>query len=531
METAQTAITDVPLARRKGQFIAALGLEEKVLANGVLPTYTVNERVGIVQGMADELLSQGRWEEAVKMAFNPKSGARLLFELSPDFSQNLVASIKSSGPRIYDYDAFTLLAQHGMAADILQVAREVPYTVNALDDLFTSIRDYLSPKHTQEFSELIGKCAEGSGDIKKAIQAYVSLKDTTSLQRLFTQYTQPGVNHDDNLFNEFLEIAMHDSNRPSRKEMLTKLVQSQLTRSVHTGNIKHAKTCFTLFKQHRLHLEKGEIVRLYGHAARAVDYYDLSPHQRIRDEQFPADDRLKLLWAQLNTEKYPQNSYIVFTSLDYYGHESLAAARIGLALGKNYQQISEENIRGRDANLLLYDKRVSLLNRYHLATRFSNNETVLELSKEAAEKKDNRIAYHLWVEAGGPLEDPHFTSVRQQLMDEAINDKRYVSFSFLSPEDTIGRAQAHQFYMSNGHYKKACEFSFPDREKNTYYAEARDVYLAADPVDAYEFFSSKWAKDAPDSAAADSAFALIAGRHGLSVDDARAILPHIEAKR
>ncbi len=78
----------------EGRLLAALSLEHRVLANGVLPNSKLIERVSLVKGIITGLLERGQWNEVVRLVYQDGSPARALFDGDWDgLRKDILASV------------------------------------------------------------------------------------------------------------------------------------------------------------------------------------------------------------------------------------------------------------------------------------------------------------------------------------------------------------------------------------------------------------------------------------------------------
>ena len=82
----------INLDQNFGKLAVDLGLEEKVLANGILPERSVPERSDVVTGMVHHLLKNGDWRKAIGLRFGE---ARHLYDPTKgNFHSDILQAIK-----------------------------------------------------------------------------------------------------------------------------------------------------------------------------------------------------------------------------------------------------------------------------------------------------------------------------------------------------------------------------------------------------------------------------------------------------
>ncbi len=521
----------VEKAKRQGRLLAELGLEQRVLANGVLPSQSLWVRAGVVEGIIDSLLESGEWGEAVKIALDPHSQGRLLYDRPVDFTSRIVESSKKARRNLAGHaKALDLMASQNMGDTILRLVDAHKADYYDIARVYELVSHNLSGPTLAGFLKTLATSAERTGHLNAALQRYSEVNDTESLHRLFDSLVTPGAHFGNETFSQMVAIVREE--KATKREKLTRLVRSQLTSSPYKQKCEHAPKLFKLFKEHKLALNEGEISRLYGHTARSVSEHDLfSKMDRYLDEKNFYDTRLKLLWAQLNVKKDPKGAYEAFKHIGYKGHEVLEAARNGLAMensGQNeYSRFSIENIENSDLRLLLYDKRLKLDTRVQIAGELRDTDEFLNLSIEASNAGDHRLAYRAWLQGNGNLQEPHFMHSRQHLFDEAKEENRPHLY-FVETVDREGVEQAYRLLMDKKEYREAMEFARSYGAPSTLYESARLAFINADPAEAYQFFSrvDSETKKPLDAQGAELAFSNLAAKHSLSLEEARTILPY-----
>ena len=544
-----------------GKFLAAMGLENYVLKNGVLPERPLSERAQIITGMFDSLIEQGKWGQAVKMVMANGSSGRMLFEKPEDLGQRILASASTGKDKSFDYDAWDALAANGMEDTVLQLAQQGNYGPNFLADVLSKVERSLSRK----FNQIIGEKALDNGytHFATAFRYFNAAGDRERLNALFNEYVSQGSRIPDTFkfFDMFASFAKSEPDREKRREKLTELVRSRLYVSAYEGEINNAVDCFKLFKENNLLLEPREIVRLNRHAAKKFSFYDLFPWRESyngRSRRILGDDkRFVLLWGQLHVASQPADAYKAFTKIDYRGPERIEAARAGLALGEDRygectdQGLGPNEVSFGDLKSILISSQTPLDMRVNLACylrreaircrRLSRGEmlkkaqeTVEEMTGElrnlsllAKNEGNHRQVYRIWMDVEGDMNEPHFVAAREALWQDAMNEVEREKLSrgsrlhFIDEKDTVGAERAYRFFMEKGLYEEAFEFGTSRNLSLAHIEEARNTYINADPIKAYGFY-----KTAKDLIGEERAFAALAGKFGLAVEEARGYLPH-----
>lgn len=79
---------------KEGRFLASLKLEERILADGVLPNSPPEDRFSLVKGILTGLMENGRWEEALGLVYG-NTPVRALFDGDwSSFRQQVIGAIQ-----------------------------------------------------------------------------------------------------------------------------------------------------------------------------------------------------------------------------------------------------------------------------------------------------------------------------------------------------------------------------------------------------------------------------------------------------
>ena len=127
----------IPAKVNEGRVIAALSLEQRVLANGVLPNSPLMERVSLVKGIVTGLLEQGKWNDAVRLMYQDGSPARALFDGDWEgLRKEIIASVqKPSRQRYMGDNVAELLLKHDEAELLYTIASIIPLENKGLEDI------------------------------------------------------------------------------------------------------------------------------------------------------------------------------------------------------------------------------------------------------------------------------------------------------------------------------------------------------------------------------------------------------------
>ena len=77
-----------------GKAAVALGLEGRLLKDGVLPARQLTERAEVVEGIVGALLEKGDWRKAVDVVFSDNAGKVLYSSDKTGFYEAVAATIK-----------------------------------------------------------------------------------------------------------------------------------------------------------------------------------------------------------------------------------------------------------------------------------------------------------------------------------------------------------------------------------------------------------------------------------------------------
>lgn len=125
-----------------GRAAVRLGIEGRVLSNGVLPEKRLAERAAIVSGMVAAKLEEGHWADAVNLVYGVDASKALFDDDKSEFVAKVVEAIKpehfggdSSPGNISAGAALDLLAKHGHVEAVRDVAMMGGLTIGTARDV------------------------------------------------------------------------------------------------------------------------------------------------------------------------------------------------------------------------------------------------------------------------------------------------------------------------------------------------------------------------------------------------------------
>jgi len=473
-----------------GKLAVDLSLEEKVMANGVLPGRTVPERSEVVTSMVHHLLNTGKWRKAVKLRFG--EGRHLYDQTKGDFHSDLVKSVKPEDfehAERFDGDCdIEFLLKHGQKPIVRDLAMR--------EDLPPAVSEYLI-RHAFDVEELSEKYNELGERIQKenprhAFRLFSYANNKPAIERLYSQIIE-------DFKLEYLELASemirgaerirgHGGSETSEK--LKSLVGKALPLTEKEG--KCGKQLYEILAREGFfgELSKKDMARLENLAVREMSLGDAGKRPF-----------LELLWAQTNWEKNPVEAYKIFVDKQYKGKEVVQCAEKAF----NAMFISKESALSSDKVLIQIDHlqhifektpETDLNARESLAVLLSDKKELLRIGKIYAKSKDEhnlKKAYDLLVENGGNAEEAFTDDLRARLIEDTLSraDRQYGPFfSWLNHNDRRGFEQIYVALLpkwAGEAYRYAVNWKDEQRV-----ARARDIILEKNPANwAIMFFMER----------------------------------------
>jgi metal-responsive CopG/Arc/MetJ family transcriptional regulator len=466
-----------------GKLAVDLSLEEKVMANGVLPGRTVPERSEVVTSMVHHLLNTGKWRKAVKLRFG--EGRHLYDQTKGDFNSDLLNAVK---PEDFDVDkdghrsdredaSIEILLEHGQKAVVrdLAVREDLPAAVSE----YLIYRAFDEPEFLQKLSALGERIQKKDPD--HAYFLFLRAKNKPAIDRLYKQIIENFKLDNLKLVSEI--IAGNYQGKERAKEFLS-LVEKAIP----------------LAEQDKNHVAGG---KLYDLAANEGLFVGLSDKDIMRLGKLAVHDMgewnlrdrplLKLLWAQTNWETNPVDAYKIFVEYhEYTGKEVVQCAE------KAFNQMFISNVKSTSREKVIINTNhlqeilrktpeTELNSREQLALLLSDRQEFLRLGKIYAKSNEEsklRKAYDLLNNAKIIPDAKIMDDVRAKLIQKGIKcaEERdsMPYFSWLEHNDKPGFEQVYEAFLTKW-AGEAYEFAANWKDEQRV-ARARDIILERNPA-------------------------------------------------
>ena len=443
-----------------GRAIARLGLEDKVLKNGILPERKLLERSQIVQGMIDTLFEQGKWSKVVELVYGD-GPARLLYDGDrTELDRRITQAIQ---PKDFEYltrtQDWSVYGHSGIKLLLSQGKEDIIYNAALREDMppiMAQILLYVVKK------ELIGekRWNEGANTIAERFlpdnpeQAYILFKSADNLVAIEQLYQTVMANFSlDNV--SFALLLAEDKFRRVEPKKVQEIVQA----AVEKKDPAHASIYLRLYnevKKERIPLDDKVKDALGVLAVPAIPAYQIvrgerEPFSPTRDSEYP---ELQLEWAKVHWEQEPTTAYAFFRDAHYEGAEVLSCAmkaveRMGgviLEYGRIGPAVKIELTHLRAIYELTPTDSLKL--REQLARALEDKNELARISETLAESNP-RNAYHLRWESGNH-NDELMDKLRNILIDESLAsmDKSGTnSYFYLEIGDLRGEQMAYERFL------------------------------------------------------------------------------------
>ncbi|MBS3174909.1 hypothetical protein J4440_03450 [Candidatus Woesearchaeota archaeon] len=473
-----------------GSLYVNLGLEDRVLANGVLPKKQLTERADIINGMVNTLAEKGRLNEAIKLIHDNPT-ARVLFtgnqdEIYRKAAENFSVSDKGEDEDHYS-DAFEFIellnkAEKNDLLYSLALREDLPYVVSM---------------------KALGTVRKNIGEEK-----FIETTNNTALRiqnnnprAAYNLFLKTGNNSAiDNLHNYLMENFSFDNLHILRwtvrhsQEKVESLVNKVL--SLNEANPATGKQFEGLGKfLFDLVYESG--VKLNDDLQAKVD--DLAV-RNLRNYDVTLDNikykRLGVKWAKANFKHEPIEAYKILSANNYSGDEIIEAAMLAFIKrqsrgdGHEKLEIKVEHVKAFYPRL---PKKTPLEVREEVASIAEDKEELAKISTLYRRKGDFSKAYELRYKSGkfDVKNDRTLMNLRSELIDEEIKDKDERVYCFwLIDADNVGYEFAFNRLLKN---KPASAYNLAKgRSDNDRLSSARQEILKRNnPENSYKFFKSE----------------------------------------
>ncbi|MBI4451008.1 hypothetical protein HY642_03465 [Candidatus Woesearchaeota archaeon] len=476
----------------EGRLIAALGLERRILENGVLPNAGLNERASLVKGIITGLLEKGRWGDALRMVYTP-GPARSLFDGDWEGFKAAVKHAATSGGELglaYGQEIADILVHNWTPEDIVELittsrikAEHVMMLIDKLPlDAALRSKIYLSfGEQSLEGKEYYRACAHfntaGAPDRINSVR-----------KMLFDQL--PG---DAGLY--LLELC---TRYPDGKELLQKAMPKLLqSKGIDSSALYNA------IKEFGLEVDEKELQDSRYDAVSAMSASQIG-HSK--------DEKEKFMWAKVHAPRESMPAYKIFKELGYHGIERhWAMMRItemfeqgwtGMrhAISNDIDRVDLEE----HFTLLPLEAKVACAEHWkdkkimeNVSAELLTNVNESAQASDAVSLRHLEQAYQLAFDA--ELGEERLEPLRQRIFTAALTKARHDQFqhcaysyfgNWIRHEDNIGLRAAYELMLD--HFPpRAYEIARLQLRDEALQARAREAVVTHDPIQALSVFPAE----------------------------------------
>lgn len=469
----------------EGRLLTALSLEDRVLANGVLPQHTLLERASMVKGILTGLLEQGNWQHAVTLVYRDGGLVRGLFDGDWEgFRQGVLESARREKPEYIGEEIVKALLHHKEADLVYRLAMELPLRGAETERIINELGKEITPAQRHDAYASLGRRYLAGNDYQEAYRCFKAAEDDASIDTLYALLLEKKKGH--YLFDLLLLTAQHSKEK--ERERVEQVLQKVLPLLPDNGKnalfhpFSHAgKELYALQKKFKFPLSVREQQLLQADAIRRMSSYAVKECD---------DQELKIAWARKNFTDSPGTAYAIFQQTRQTGPEVLKAVRAGLERpwkgDRDQEKLSPQDI--KETQLRAVYNSVTLGSKVAIALHLKDNKQLCFLSRTFRAKKEYQQAYSLWVQGHGDLESPYITEIRQQLIDKGIAEN-YLPIHTFDLGDRPGLLQLYHAVIETkpdvayGLAKKVQDESLLQR--------ARETVVRQSPAKGLKFFRSE----------------------------------------
>lgn len=501
-----------------GRFLATIGKEDQVLADGVMPNSHFIDRLSLVKGVLDGYFESGHWEQAVKAVYTEGGPVRTLFDGDWDaFRNNVLKSAQDHNRHFWGAsEAIQLLHQNDETELLYQLATTIPtLQSNEIEGILNEISEEITPEQRRAGYDLLAeRVMKDEGGPRKAYEMYQKGGNMEGINQLYEKLIQ----EPDNISPKFLlQLATsNDEKEKGRIEELVTLFYPKVTdeKPHESINGSIADSLRTLAEHHDIEVSMEQEECMVCDILGAVDNY--------KSEQFGSE--IVLLWAKRNPTTYPKDKYHLFLKRDYKGPEVLQAALAALQLGRgndgreDWQKLHLHQIKEEHREKLLESPDVPLQIRAEIAEHDKVYKKLRQFSREFKQEEDYDKAYRAWKIGQGSLTASYAVGLRRMAVEKDLIEREGKEpwLHFLAKDDKPGLVQV--YHMMKGKFpEKAYNLAWWSGEE-TLIDEARTSLMKTlTPEEALERFSGRrYSFDDYDEKGVNLALTAIAEKHGVS---------------
>lgn len=439
----------------EGKFLANMGLEKKVLADGVMPNSPIMDRCSLVKGIIDGYFESGQWQKAVKAVYTAGSPVRTLFNGNWDeFRKKVLASAQENNPRYFGQE-ISLLLEHREFELVYNLATRLPIQgdriVTEISGILDSLGDNISGEQRRKGYGLLAERAWQKNDWPQVFEFYEKGNDQEGMDKLYQEVISqeriiPG---DGGIPLDFL-LKLATFREDKEKERVEAVAQFYFDGRTRTNWVSRRSTrdLYDLLKIHQIELASEQRQKIMDNIVRSLSDYEL---KEVRDEQ------LVLLWAKKNVAKEPKNAYHILTSSEYDGPEVLTAALNALKIvfegtpeARRYsQKLEAKDIKKEHREQLLHSEGTPMEIKVKLAIEDQQHAFLREFSGKYKKEGDLEKAYQLWIDGKGDPESSYVQGLRKKIIQGKLEEASSYGppLYFLSHDDKPGHHQAYQMVV------------------------------------------------------------------------------------
>ncbi len=500
----------IPAKVQEGKLIAALSLEQRVLANGVLPNAPLPERASLVNGIIYGLLEKGEWNEAIRLVYKDGSPARVLFDGDWDgLRKGILASVQQKREWYIGDNVEDLLVNHGEAELLYDIACKLPLEERKFAHILATVEPKLPAEKMKEGYNAAAVRAEQRKDFAKAYRFYTRAENIAAISALYQNIFE---NFAPNNLEILLTIA--EETNTTQNSRAGQTVYAVLNQPRLLGFSRDTpRRLMGMVRKHKLALAKSQDDLLKDALVSQLALYEL------RDITEHGDVNLPLRWAKFHAEDEPKEAYGVFKSRKYQGPEINLAVQQGLKNREekhdHYQGLLPHDI--DEPHLRQAYDSSSLEIKVSIASHLKDNALLQDLSKQfSKQKKEGSVerAYHLWIYGQGDQQDPYVEKLRASMIKKELKDERPSASLFL-PKDKIGN---RRWYLQMVQRDPTVAYDIAKRiDDPALVSEVRILMVKKSPLDALHKFQSHRPEDT-DTVGVNLALDALAKQYGVSRD-------------
>ncbi len=425
----------IPEKVNEGRLISALSLEQRVLANGVLPNSPPMERISLVKGMITGLLEKGEWNEAIRLVYEDGSPARVLFDGDWEgLRKDILASVQQQREWYIGESVASLLLKHNETELLYDIACKMPLGRGDLREILEMVESKIPAERMKEGYNIIAAQAEKENERASAYEYYRRAGNEEAITSMYQRLLKGAltITTSDPDLRLLLDIALEtstDKNNRGAETVYAVLQRPGLLRQSPEMPLRLAQ----LVNGHKVALSKSQD-KLLKDALVSLPLYSIKDLIKTA-----GGEDLSLRWAKAHAESDPKDAYHIFKRVGYTGPKLATAVQQGLKNhGENRQhycglapdEIEESHLRQ------VYDS-LPLELKMSVADHLKDNALLRDLSRRYS-RKDAGTAYRLWISGQGEHDNPYMIKLRTSMMQKELTGKFGPSAHLFLPEDTIG---------------------------------------------------------------------------------------------